>query len=190
MSEIVKIKRALRQEIKARRSRLGSDSLRDKSERIVDQVLAWPGYHQAETILAFSPMAEEVQIQPLFDRIRADGKKLAFPVCLKPRVMSAYLPRDWRQMSPDRFGILSPDPARDQLLDPACLDLVLVPLVAFDRKKRRLGYGGGYYDNFLPLVTDSCPKLGIAFACQEVDEIPVEDHDQVLDFLLTEESFV
>lgn len=68
-------------------------------------------------------------------------------------------------------------------------DLIIVPLLGFDRKGHRIGYGSGYYDRTLPLFIKSL-KIALAYSNQEVDDIPVEKHDQKLDFIITEKEIV
>lgn len=68
------------------------------------------------------------------------------------------------------------------------LDVVIVPGVAFDRKGGRLGYGGGYYDRFLPQLRPNALKIGIAYQLQMVEQLPMETHDIPLDLIVTEKS--
>ena len=68
-------------------------------------------------------------------------------------------------------------------------DLVIVPLVAFDRQGNRLGYGGGYYDRFLA-GNSYGQAIGLAYSFQEVESLPVEEHDQKLDLIITEKEII
>ena len=71
-------------------------------------------------------------------------------------------------------------------------DFLFVPLACFDRRGYRIGYGAGHYDATLAALrmTHPCPAVGIAFACQEIDRVPEEPHDQPLDLILTETELV
>ena len=75
----------------------------------------------------------------------------------------------------DRFPIVSAE----------ALDMIVVPLVAFDRTGARLGYGGGCYDRYLPTVSASCQIVGIAFDEQRVDDVPTDTHDQPLPHIIS-----
>ena len=88
----------------------------------------------------------------------------------------------------NRFGVLEPR-MRKFPVSPGKIDMVLVPMLGFDRHGHRLGYGKGYYDRFLSQVRPDCPKIGV---CPELGhlktDLPVEPHDVALDFVITEEK--
>jgi 5-formyltetrahydrofolate cyclo-ligase len=75
-------------------------------------------------------------------------------------------------------------------VDPASIDLVVTPGLAFDRRGRRLGYGGGHYDRFLRRLPPSTIRVGIGFAAQVVDRVPAGPTDEPLDALVTEEGLI
>ena len=77
-----------------------------------------------------------------------------------------------------------PDPGRDDPIDSSALDLVLVPGLAFDRRGWRVGFGAGLYDRFLFGVR--APRVALAFSLQLVDSLPVEPHDEPVDWIVTE----
>ncbi len=75
-------------------------------------------------------------------------------------------------------------------IEPAIIDWVLVPGVAFDAAGRRLGYGGGYYDRLLPLVPPSTPRVAGAFDLQIVPRVPAAPHDLTVDAVVTESGAI
>lgn len=79
------------------------------------------------------------------------------------------------------------DPLLDEylIMDPLDIDMLVVPVVAFDGEGRRLGYGGGNYDSIFPLLDEKCRIMGVAFEEQRVDSIPCEDHDLPLPSIIT-----
>ena len=100
--------------------------------------------------------------------------------------MQAFFPRDQGTLEGGKFGNVAPVPERSDLIDPEEIEVVLTPCVAFDTNRMRLGWGGGYYDRFLP----RCPKafsIAAAYEVQRVEEV-VSDHpwDAVLDAVATE----
>ncbi len=124
---------------------------------------------RASVVAGYRPMAAELDPGPLLVRLRAAGAPLAFP-----RVDGAAL------LFEDDDGAL------------ARPDLIIAPLLAFDRRGHRLGQGGGHYDRAIAaLRADGGPLfvLGLAFAGQEVAELPAEPHDQRLDAVLTEMDY-
>lgn len=90
---------------------------------------------------------------------------------------------DGDALAPGAFGI--PEPA-GPAIDPATIDVVIVPGLAFTRNGRRLGQGGGFYDRFLPLVRPDCVTIGVCFREQVIDSVPSEPHDRILDVVLTD----
>jgi 5-formyltetrahydrofolate cyclo-ligase len=140
-------------------------------------------------LAAYWPIRSEMDPRPLMQRLADHGVRLALPVILPDRVtmiFRAYQPGD----SLDRasFGLSVPGPRADEI-DP---DALLVPLAGFDRRGHRLGYGAGHYDRALERLFAARPRrtIGLAFACQEVDAVPHEDHDRALDAILTEQGLI
>ena len=143
------------------------------------------------TIVAgYSPIRSECDPVPLMRSLAGKGAQLALPVIDgkdKPLSFS-----EWRQgghLVAGPFGILQP--RTDAVsVDP---DIILVPLAAFDRNLRRIGYGAGYYDRTLAALRQQrrvVVAVGIAFAAQEVTEIPLDEHDEGLDLVLTEHETI
>ncbi len=129
----------------------------------------------------FWPMGSEMDVRPLLHALHASGHRVALPVTGPRGTALAY--RAWApgtQMERGRGG--TEHPAHGEDVVPACF---LVPLLAFDRAGRRLGYGGGYYDRTLPLFPGAL-RLGIAFAAQEVGEVPAGPQDARLHAVATE----
>lgn len=87
---------------------------------------------------------------------------------------------------PSTFGVLEPPEKEEIVL--AEIDVVVVPGVAFDRNGYRMGYGGGYYDNFLPKLRPDTKKIAVAFNMQIRDLVPIELHDVKMDMIITEQK--
>ena len=87
---------------------------------------------------------------------------------------------------PNKYGI--PEPTSSELVFP---DVIIVPIVAFDKHKYRIGYGGGYYDRYLKKIYNKkkCLTIGFAFSFQKIKKVPVNKYDRKLDMILTERSF-
>jgi 5-formyltetrahydrofolate cyclo-ligase len=84
----------------------------------------------------------------------------------------------------------TPSPTAVEPVDPASVDVVVVPGLAFTPDGRRLGQGGGWYDRFLARVRPDCLTIGVAFDAQIVDDLPTESHDVVLDLVVTESGVI
>ncbi len=86
------------------------------------------------------------------------------------------------------YGLSEPDPSLPEVAP----DALIVPLAAFDRAGRRLGYGRGYYDGAIARLTEQHPvyTVGVCFAAQEVPQVPVEPHDRTLSAIVTEDGAI
>lgn len=144
-------------------------------DRVLRSVQLWatlaevPDFAAASCVMAFVGMRTEPDTDPLFARLAAEGRHLVLPRVEDGRlaVVSADGP-----MSVSRFGVHEP---QGPALDPAVVDFVVVPGLAFTPDGRRLGYGAGFYDRFLPTV--EAPNAGVCFAEQLLDDLPCEPHD-------------
>ena len=137
----------------------------------------------------YHPMGAELDPGPLGARLGESGAALALPAVLAADAPLAFrLFADGAPLTRDASG--APAPAADAL--EVTPDLVLVPLLAFDRTGARLGQGGGWYDRTLRALRGrgTVFALGLAYAGQEVDALPTEAHDQRLDAVLTEAGLV
>lgn len=158
------------------------------SSQISDNTFNFFTRHDRGVVAGYWPVKSEVDVLPLLEKWRETGKKVALPVVVERNApLSFYL---WTPETPMRdsdWGIKEPYVGKDQAVLP---DIVLVPLVAFDRQGRRLGYGGGYYDRTLRELSriKSFITIGMGYASQECEMIPAEDHDVTLDYIVTEKE--
>jgi len=140
-------------------------------------------------ISGFMPLANEIDPLPLMKALSAHGARLALPVVIgrgKPLVMRAWTIGE--PLAVGQWGIREPKPEA-ATVEP---EIVIVPLLAFDRAGNRLGYGAGYYDLTLTLLRARKPivAVGIAFAAQEIPAVPVTPRDAPLDVVLTEREVI
>jgi 5-formyltetrahydrofolate cyclo-ligase len=140
-------------------------------------------------VSGFMPLKSEINPLPLLQKLAEAGARLALPAIAgrgKPLIMRAWefgAPLDRGQ-----WGIREPKPEASEV-EP---DILLVPLLAFDRAGYRLGYGAGYYDMTIHRLRALRPVIavGIAFAAQEVPKIPTTPRDERLDLVLTEREVI
>ena len=137
----------------------------------------------------YRPRGGEIDPRPLMKRLAEAGAMLALPVAFardEALEFRAYAPGD--RLEPDACNIAAPT-AEALVVRP---DLVITPLLAFDRFGGRIGQGGGHYDRTLAALRAEGPVfvLGLAYAGQQAARIPVEDHDQRLDAILTEKGYI
>ena len=133
----------------------------------------------------FWPMGSEIDIRPLLRGLAARGHPLALPVTPRRGLPLEFRRWDWgAPLAAGPMGTSHPEAG--EVVFPSVL---LVPLLAFDREGRRLGYGGGYYDRTLPLLPGAL-ALGCAFAAQEVAEVPAGPEDWRLPLVATEAGVI
>lgn len=140
---------------------------------------------KAKTVLAYAAAPAEADPAALCAHLHSRGAAIAYPRCIAPGVMEARLPDSGDAFTPDIYNIPSPDPERSRLVPWSDIDLVLVPLTAFDDTCSRVGMGGGFYDRCLPLCKNAA-VIGLAFSVQQAEKIDSAPHDVRLDAVFTE----
>ena len=134
--------------------------------------------------MAYASTPDELQLDELFAACLAEGKTLAIPLIVGKGVMQAVKVPSLDALEVGEFNILTVKRELRKIIDPAQIDCVIVPGLAFDVSGGRLGMGGGYYDRFLPLAVNAV-KIALAYDFQLVDSLPLESHDSKVDFVLT-----
>jgi 5-formyltetrahydrofolate cyclo-ligase len=175
---------------KARRA-LSDEQRADAADALVALLRSLPEYTAANRIGCYSAVASEFSLAPLITIELAHGRQIYLPHVehTSPQMHFAPWHGNRKLLMPNRFGILEPLVDAAQLIEAQALDVLLLPLVAFDRRGYRLGSGAGYYDRALSFrLTQPAPPLlvGIGFACQECPPIPNADWDVRLDAIATE----
>jgi 5-formyltetrahydrofolate cyclo-ligase len=167
------------------------DALSDKKRETAAKALAKRGLPieiaPDAIISGYSPIRSEIDPVPLMRALAAKGVRLALPAVMargKTLAFRKWSPHDRLMMGP--LGILEPSPAAAELVP----DIMLVPLAAFDRAGHRIGYGAGHYDYTLAHLrkAKAIIAIGIAFAAQEIEQVPALSHDVALDYVLTEKQ--
>ena len=181
-------KAELRRDAQLRRDALPADARKAAAEAIAARPFPLP-IAPGAIVCGFMPLKSEINPLPLMQKLGAAGARLALPAVAgrgKPLVMRAWA---WGEpLDAGVWGIREPKPQAPEV-DP---DILLVPLLAFDRAGHRLGYGAGYYDMTIRRLRGLKPvtAVGIAFAAQEVAKIPTTPRDARLDLVLTEREVI
>ena len=136
--------------------------------------------------MLFATFRSEVDTAPLVTWALELGKIVCLPRILRPRIMAAYRVTDpAADLAPGSWGIPEPRDGLEEV-PPERMDVVVVPGAAFDGGGRRCGYGGGFYDTYLPHTRPGTPWIALAFDAQLVDELPCEPHDLACGVIVTE----
>ena len=179
-------KQAMREEALARRASLRAQAT-EASQRMARNFLQAISLRDGAVISAYAAIGEEADPAPLLDLLRSKGHPIALPrVVKKGETLAFHRYERGAPLVPGVFGLSQP--AKDW--PEATPDVLVVPLLAFDRRGRRLGYGGGFYDRTLATLRASRNILavGFAFAGQEVPDVPHRESDEPLDWIVTEEG--
>lgn len=171
-------KRELRLQFRALREQMRPSEVQAASEALCARLAEWPVLAQARIVLAYLAFRNELDLLALVEHVphicwtvpRVEGADL-IPHLYDPACLVRH-----------RFGMLEPA-CYLETVEPAAIDVVLVPGVAFDRHGGRLGFGGGFYDRFLPGTP--AQRVGVTYDCCLVDELPIAEYDQCMDWIVT-----
>ena len=179
-------KRGIRAQMKLLRERLDPCQHQFHSAAIAGRLTALPEWAAAETVHIYvSAVNNEVDTCNLIQTMIDGGKRVIVPKCMRPsrRLRHIHL-QSLDELRECDWGLMEPDHNPEREVPADELDLIITPLLAFDRMGGRLGFGGGYYDTLFRET--SCTRIGLAFSFQEIDHVPMETHDCRLHMIVTE----
>ncbi|MYZ48137.1 5-formyltetrahydrofolate cyclo-ligase [Propylenella binzhouense] len=179
------LKSELRRGALARRAAITPDEHQRWSWAAVDHIRPLVG--EGEAVALFAPMRGEIDPLGLIATIRARRGEVLMPAVVAGTLIFRRFDGETLEAGP--LGTRHPPVAEPELVP----GLIVVPLAAFDRRGGRIGYGGGYYDRAIERLNAGAAlvrTVGIGFACQEVDSVPLEPHDAVLDAVATEKELI
>lgn len=178
-------KRRLRHEMKDKMAALTEESSRVMDERIAGHLFELEEWAKAGVIFCYVGTNGEIDTLPILAKAWESGKRVGVPLCTGPGVMEVRQVEGMDDLVPGFYGILAPKESCPLLL-PEEIALAVIPGLSFTKEGVRLGYGGGYYDRYLPQVV--CPRIAL---CREIllsPELPAEPHDLPMDMVVTEHS--
>ena len=131
----------------------------------------------------YYPVNFEIDILDALQELEAKGLQLCLPVVKKNNEMDYYRWSTKNLLKINKYGI--PEPEQIKQVIP---DIIFVPIVAFDNRLYRIGYGGGYYDRYIQKLSNKKKlfKVGIAHSCQKINKVPINKYDKKLDIIITE----
>jgi 5-formyltetrahydrofolate cyclo-ligase len=154
---------------------------------VEERVFGLPEMRAARTVLLFYSFGSEVETSGMAQRVHAEGKRLLLPFLEAERMEAGeVLPND--ELVVSSYG--PREPTRRVAVDPAEVDVVIAPGLAFDRDGYRLGYGGGHYDRYLHRMGSRALRIGIGFAGQLVERVPRGPADERLDLVVTDAGVI
>jgi 5-formyltetrahydrofolate cyclo-ligase len=181
------LKNSIRKVLRQKKEAMLPEDRLEKSRRICRHLMGL--IRDKETVLVYTSKEMEVNTKPLITALFRQKNPVVVPIIVKEDVSLrlSYL-RDFSALVPSTFGV--PEPIGNEI--PALAEdigTIILPMLGFDRNGGRIGYGAGYYDRFLSKYRGR-RQIGIAFACQEFDGLPVDENDIRMDYIITEDGIV
>jgi len=178
--DIILQKKAIREQMQAQRALLDVQVKTNYDNWICQQLWQYVSSIHAQIVHCYLPMRSEINIRPLIQQMLDAQIQVVVPRTLPNRQLQHLILTQLTKVETGRYGTVYP--AGEQVYT-GRYDIIIVPGLAFDEKNNRLGYGGGYYDNFLTNHKEA-EKIGIFYDFQRINYLPLEEHDCPLDRIL------
>lgn len=180
-------KKEIRAIVKKNRREATPEQIRENSNEICKQFLNLPEYKEAKVVFAYMDCKNEVETKMVIEQCWRDGKTVAVPKVFG-EIMKYYVITSYDDLEEGYFGI--PEPKHEQLNEIVCDDgLMILPGVAFDICRHRVGYGGGFYDRYLE-AHPGMKKIAFAFEFQMFESVPFEVFDRQPEKIITEKRII
>ena len=177
------MKKALRKQVLQELKSLSAEEKEVMDAWLTEQLLLHPFYKKAKTIATYLSFPHEFQTARLIEQAQKDGKTLLIPKTY-PHGKMDFVLYEPEKLERNSFGLLEPQ-GEFTIVEPSQIDLIHVPGLVFTTEGYRIGYGGGYYDRYLPACRAT--TIGIAFECQK-DILQLHAHDVPLDMIVSEQQ--
>jgi 5-formyltetrahydrofolate cyclo-ligase len=162
------------------------------SERIIQSLVSLPIFQVKHFFFIYCHFRSEVETTILINSCWAQEKTVSVPLSQPEhsQMLAIILTETGHDLAPGYKGIPEPLPPwePDRFMPPTSIDVAIIPGAVFDRCGHRLGYGGGFYDRFLAQAAPQAIRIGLAFSCQVVDQLPSLAHDVPMDLVITEQE--
>lgn len=175
------------------RNNLDPDYVKRNSSVIAGRVFQLEQWQKSRLTMVYMSFAQEVSTGDLIENLLLKKKEFAIPV-IEGRRLIPYKAENLKEnLEPSKFGVLELKRELRTLqrrIDKDKINLIIMPGVAFDREKNRIGFGAGYYDRFLAGLKPGVIKIALAFEVQIFDHIPTLSHDIPVDMIITEKRVI
>ena len=179
----------LRQEILAKRRQLTAKESAQAGLSILKTIMQMNVFKRTVNVASYISLSGELCTQDMNEYFMTRHHLcLPYMVTGQKGKMDFYSFKKGDELVENRFHILEPKNQPENLVSEDKIDVIIVPLVAFDNKGNRMGMGGGYYDRMLKKVRKDCLVIGVAYEFQQVDELLVEEWDMPMDIVITEKN--
>ena len=192
MDEIQEKKQQIRTEISKLLTTMPGDVRNQKTKAIEDRLFEFANFLEANIALLYMNTENEVATRDMIVRAFGYSKIVVLPVFDMNKHTVGLLKVDNldNQLKPGPRGVPEPDPVRCKKVPIDCIDIAIVPGIAFDEKGARIGTGMGFYDRLIPYLPITTRKVALAFEEQLIQQIPMEHHDKHIDIIITDQRII
>lgn len=179
------MKKQLRDETLKQLRTMSPQAYEERSQTLINHLLQHPRMQQASVIAVTMSAFPEVNTKPLIEALWQQKKRVAIPKCEpKTHTMRFYEIESFEALEQTYSHLYEPNPAIHTYVPPEALDIIVVPGVVYNKDGYRIGFGGGYYDRYLPKTR--AYRISMAFREQLQESIPFEAHDCTVHTLIVE----
>lgn len=175
-------KKELRNLLIDKRKNLPVDYRHKADQQIFQKIINSDTYQKSDTIFCFVSTEEEINTHPIIEHAINTGKCVVVPKCIAKGIMHACQIQCFDDLKPGRYGIMEPK-EHCKCVQPADIDLAIIPCLSCNSKGYRIGYGGGFYDRYIH--NETFIKLAICYEQLICEDIPTEPFDEKVDIIIT-----
>jgi 5-formyltetrahydrofolate cyclo-ligase len=192
MEEIQKSKAEIRKEMAVMIDRFSEDELAEKTREIEDRLFDFANFLEAKIALLYINNENEVISRDIIQRTFDYNKIVVLPlVNTNANELKLYkIDHPVKDLKPGPDGYLQPDAEKCRVVPIECIDIAIIPGIAFDEKGGRIGPGDGYYDRLIPNLPITTRKVALALDSQVISQVPSESHDKQVDIIITEKRII
>lgn len=192
MEELRETKDEIRNRIAKTLAALSVSKIEEKIARIENRLFEFANFLEANIVLLYINSTSEVNTLKIIERCFNYNKIVILPAfdTTKHEMILMKIDNLNTDLTIGPRGILEPDPSHCNVVPIECIDIAIIPGVAFDEKGGRIGSGDGYYDRFIPKLSITTRKVALTFEDQIISQIQMESHDKYVDIIITEERII
>ena len=192
MEDIKEKKQAFREQITSSLDALPKETLEKKNMVVAEKLFNFANFLEAKIALLYLHNDWEINSESIIKRALEMQKIVVLPLISKdkPKVALYKIDVPGRDIIPDSEGHFMPDISRCKKVPIDCIDIAIIPGLAFDEKGGRIGAGNGYYDHLIPRLPITTRKVAIALEEQVVALVPMESHDKYVDIIITDSRVI
>jgi 5-formyltetrahydrofolate cyclo-ligase len=168
------------------------DELAEKTSLIENRLFDFANFLEAKIALLYIENPNEVKSAEIIRRTFDQNKIVVLPlVKTDTKKFKLFKIDDFaKDLKPGQNGILQPDPGRCRTVPIDCIDIAIIPGIAFDEKGGRIGSGDGYYDRLIPHLPVTTRKVALALDYQIIPQVPIDSHDKHVDIIITDKRII